>query len=82
MATIAMTNSEYQLEQDISPRPPSRFWMMAEGRAFFELGAFYMMSNSLEVSQDGTSVNTVRRWLGIPISRKSMARSRFARACR
>ena len=42
------------------------------------LGAFYMMTNSLEVWQDGTSVNTVRRCLGIPVSRKSMARSHFA----
>jgi len=43
------------------------------------LGAFYMMTNSLEVSQDGTSVNTLRRWLGIPVSRRSMPRSQFAR---
>ena len=43
------------------------------------LGAFYMMTNSLEVSQDGTSVNTLRRWLGIPVSRKSMPRSHFTR---
>jgi hypothetical protein len=41
--------------------------------------AFYMMSNSLEVSQDGTSIHTVRRWLGFPVSRKSMSRSQFAR---
>jgi hypothetical protein len=31
------------------------------------------------VSQDGTSVHTVRRWLGFPISRKSMPRSRIVR---
>lgn len=66
------------------------FLVVQEGHAIFGsifggtgalvvLGAFYMMTNSLEVSQDGTSVNTVRRWLGIPISRKAMARSRFAR---
>ena len=47
--------------------------------ALVALGAFYMMTNSLEVSQDGTSVNAVRRWLGIPVSRKSMPRSGFAR---
>jgi hypothetical protein len=47
--------------------------------ALIAIGAFYMMTNSLEVSQDGTSVNTVRRWLGIPVSRKSMPRSDFAR---
>ena len=48
-----MTNNEYQLEQDISPRPPSRFWMMAEGRAFFELGAFYMMRPFLSQLKQG-----------------------------
>jgi hypothetical protein len=47
--------------------------------ALVALAAFYMMSNSLEVSQDGTSVHTVRRWLGFPISRKSMPRSRIVR---
>lgn len=47
--------------------------------ALVALSAFYMMSNSLEVSQDGTSIHTVRRWLGFPISRKSMPRSRIAR---
>ncbi len=47
--------------------------------ALVALGAFYMMTNSLEVSQDGTSVNALRRWLGIPVRRKSMLRSRFAR---
>jgi hypothetical protein len=47
--------------------------------ALVALGAFYMMTNSLEVSQDGTSVNAVRRWLGVPVSRKSMRRSGFAR---
>jgi hypothetical protein len=47
--------------------------------ALVAFGAFYMMTNSLEVSQDGTSVNTVRRWLGIPVRRKSMPRSHFAR---
>ena len=38
-----------------------------------------MMSNSLEVSQDGTSIHTVRRWLGVPVRRKSMHRSQFAK---
>lgn len=47
--------------------------------ALVALGAFYMATNSLEVSQDGTSINTVRRWIGIPVSRKSMPRSTFAR---
>lgn len=43
MASIAMPKSEIDLEQEISARPPSRFWQFAEGRALFELGAFYMM---------------------------------------
>ena len=47
--------------------------------ALVALTAFYMMSNSLEVSQDGTSIRTVRRWLGFPISRKSMLRGNFVR---
>ena len=47
--------------------------------ALVMLSALYMGSNSLEVSQDGTSINTVRRCFGIPISRKSMPRSRFVK---
>lgn len=39
MASIAMTQDFAQP----SPRPPSRIWTLAEGRAFFELGAFYML---------------------------------------
>ncbi len=42
MASIAMSKSEFEIEQELSARPPSRFWTLAEGRAFFELGAFYM----------------------------------------
>ena len=66
------------------------FLIVQEGAAIFgsifggvgalvALSAFYMMSNSLEVSQDGTSIRTVRRWLGFPISRKSMHRTQFAK---
>ncbi len=66
------------------------FLVVQEGQAVFggifgavgalvAIGAFYMMTNSLEVSQDGTSVNTIRRWLGIPVRRKRMPRSAFAR---
>ena len=47
--------------------------------ALVALGAFYMMTNSLEVSQDGASIHAVRRWLGVPVSRKRMPRSGFAR---
>lgn len=38
MATLAMVEEEF----DRAARPPSRFWTFAEGRAFFELGAFYL----------------------------------------
>jgi hypothetical protein len=47
--------------------------------ALVALSAFYMATNSLEVWQDGTHIRTLRRWLGIPISRKQMRRSDFAR---
>lgn len=47
--------------------------------ALVGLMAFYMMSNSLEVSQDGTSIHTVRRWLGVPVRRKSMHRTQFVK---
>ena len=47
--------------------------------ALVAISACYMATNSLEVTQDGTSVNTVRRWLGIPIGRKRMPRSSFRR---
>jgi pimeloyl-ACP methyl ester carboxylesterase len=38
MATLAL--AEAQIKQ--AARPPSRVWTLAEGRAFFELGAFYL----------------------------------------
>lgn len=43
MTAMTMTRSDFDLEEEFIPRPPSRFWALAEGRAFFELGAFYMM---------------------------------------
>ncbi|ALE15832.1 hypothetical protein AMC99_00522 [Altererythrobacter epoxidivorans] len=42
MASIAMTHEEFELESSLSPSPPSPLWTMCEGRAFFELGAFYL----------------------------------------
>ncbi len=42
MATIAMSKDEYDLETRLSAKPPSRLWTLAEGRALFELGAFYL----------------------------------------
>ncbi len=38
MATMAAT----QAEASATARPPHRFWTLAEGRAMFELGAFFM----------------------------------------
>jgi hypothetical protein len=43
------------------------------------LSAFYMMTNSLEVTQDGTSISCLRRWLGLPVKRRSMPKSSFKR---
>ena len=45
--------------------------------ALIAIATLYMMLNSLEVSQQGSSVRTVRRVLGIPISRKTMQRHEF-----
>lgn len=42
MASIAMAQDEYEVESEVGARPPSRFWALVEGRAFLELGAFYM----------------------------------------
>jgi hypothetical protein len=43
------------------------------------LSAFYMMTNSLEVTQDGTSIRSLRRWLGFPVKRRAMSKSSFRR---
>jgi hypothetical protein len=69
------------------------FLMVHEGHPFFggifglvgsiiAIVSFYMMFNSLEVSQDGMSIRTVRRILGIPIKRRSMRRDSFVRFSR
>jgi hypothetical protein len=41
--------------------------------------AFYMVLNSLEVSQEGVDIRTVRRLLGIPVKRGQMRRADFVR---
>jgi hypothetical protein len=41
--------------------------------------AFYMMLNSLEVSQQGNDIRTVRRILGIPVGGGQMRRDEFVR---
>ncbi len=41
------------------------------------IATLYMMLNSLEVSQRGSSVHTVRRVLGIPVKRRTMQRHEF-----
>ena len=64
------------------------FLIMGEGRPVFGgvffgvgaligLGSLYMTLNSLEVSQAGASIHSVRRLLGIPISTRTMRRQAF-----
>ena len=65
------------------------WWIVtSEGRTFFgsvfggigaliALVALYFSSNSLEVSQDGMSIRTVRRVFGIPVRRRVMRRDAF-----
>ena len=67
------------------------WWLVVEegekifGSLFGGLGGLivlfctYLMLNSLEVSSDGIGIRTVRRLLGIPISRKQMSPGSFAR---
>ena len=43
------------------------------------LFSLYSVLNSLEVYQDGGNINTVRRLLGVPIKRREMQRSNFAK---
>lgn len=43
------------------------------------VAATYMMLKSLEIKQQGNSIVAIRRWLGIPIRRREMRRSDFAR---
>lgn len=47
--------------------------------ALVGLFALYMMTNSLEVSQDGMNIKTVRRILGIPVKRSYMRRDAFVK---
>ncbi len=43
------------------------------------LSGFYFMLNSLEVTQDGSDIRTVRRVLGIPVKRRRLRRANFIR---
>ena len=43
------------------------------------LTVFYLVLNSLEVSQEGSHIRTVRRIVGIPVKRGQMRRSDFVR---
>ena len=47
--------------------------------ALIALVCLYLMFNSLEVSKEMNSIRSVRRWLGIPISRKIMHLNEFLR---
>ena len=69
------------------------FLIVSEGQTLFggvfgfvgsaiAIGSLYMMFNSLEVSQDGMSIRTVRRILGVPIKRRSIRRNDFVRFSR
>ena len=69
------------------------FLMVHEGHLIFggifglvgstiAIASLYMMFNSLEVAQDGMSIKTTRRILGIPIKRRSMRRDSFVKFSR
>jgi len=45
--------------------------------ALIAVTAFYMVTSSLEVSQDGATIHAVSRWLALPVSRKDMRREDF-----
>ena len=43
------------------------------------IGALYMMFKSLKVIQRGDEIISIRRWLGIPLKRRTLRRSQFVR---
>lgn len=47
--------------------------------ALIALACLYALTNSLEVVQSGSEVQTIRRVLGIPVRRRSLQRDAFAR---
>jgi len=72
MATLAT------VEEEINhvARPPSRFWMLAEGRAFLELGAFYLTRPMLAQLPcgDGHSIKVLPGFLATNNSTAPMRR--------
>lgn len=53
--------------------------VFAVGGALIGVFCLYMMLNSLEVSKEAGNITTVRRLLGLPISRKQMHQNNFER---
>lgn len=72
MATMAAVEAEF----DKVARPPHRFWTLAEGRAMFELGAFYMSRPFLSTlaKGDGHAVQVLPGFMATNTSTSPMRR--------
>ena len=72
MATIASKEAEF----DHAARPPHRFWTLVEGRAMFELGAFYMSRPLLSTlpKGDGHAVQVLPGFMATNTSTAPMRR--------
>jgi pimeloyl-ACP methyl ester carboxylesterase len=72
MATLAAVQAEF----DRMARPPHRFWTMVEGRAMFELGAFYMSRPLLSAlpKGDGHAVQVLPGFMATNTSTGPMRR--------
>ena len=72
MATMAAVEAEF----DQAARPPHRFWTLVEGRAFFELGAFYMSRPFLSTlpKGDGHAVQVLPGFMASNTSTSPMRR--------
>jgi pimeloyl-ACP methyl ester carboxylesterase len=72
MATLAAVEAEF----DRMARPPHRFWTMVEGRAMFELGAFYMSRPFLSAlpKGDGHAVQVLPGFMATNTSTGPMRR--------
>jgi len=72
MATMAAIEAEF----DQTARPPHRFWTLVEGRAFFELGAFYMSRPFLSglPKGDGHAVQVLPGFMATNTSTSPMRR--------
>lgn len=72
MATMAAVEAEF----DQVARPPHRFWTLVEGRAMFELGAFYMSRPFLATlpKGDGHAVQVLPGFMATNTSTSPMRR--------